>query len=271
MKRTKQFNLVYDVSNFVVQQIRNVDCLKILFVDKEFKVICRQRFQSLNQDMESKLREEIHFLLKPTSSPYRSEYSQMILNLTLLREHLLNLKRNVLIDVESTFQEQTKSKLGFCERVVSNTSPTSDLQAHIGMCPVSHAILEIIKTQILQICRSTAYDSSVIKSKVQTLVGETRMLLDASISNVDLVIKGRVEFGQTFYEMHGDDQYKLLTDCMHRILSIMEERVTIGTRTITQMAFVSEERMEVRFVKDGGPIVLPFSCNDSAPEQASLS
>jgi hypothetical protein len=253
-----QFNLVNDVSNFVVQQISSFSCLKRIFcVNKEFNVICRQRIESLSRDLEFKLQEEIRFLLNPTSNPDGLEYSQMILNLALLREYLLNLKRNVLVDVESIYEEQTKSKLGFFERV-SNLSLMPEIEVRKILCPISHAILDIIKTRIVLICRGTTDDSEVKRSKVQALVKETRVLLDSNISKVDVVIKGRVEFGQTFYDMHGNDQYKLLTSCMHRILTIMEDRVSIGSRTITQVDFVSEEQMEVRFVKDGGPMKLPF-------------
>jgi hypothetical protein len=261
--------LMHDILDSIVQRVNDIPCLKRLFcVSKGFRISCKQRFAVMNREMESKLREEIRFLLKLEPGYQVSGYPQMLVKLSLSREYLLNSRQNVLDVAESTYELETQSKLDFRElKVKTRNKPKTGSKYVLNSSIASGGrqsrpnMFELIKRHVLQLCRSTTDDSRVIRSKVRAFVRTTRMILDSAILSIDDQTRRIFTLGQEVDRMYGQAVYEGLNSCVLRINAIMEDRVLIGAWTVTQVAFASdpEKQVKVQFVRNSAPFELPFT------------
>jgi hypothetical protein len=116
-----RFNVCDDISDLTAKWVNDIPSLKQLFcVNSAFKQSCKQKIMTMNRDLESKLREEIRFLLTPKAG----SYSETVLKTALYREYLLNSKRTVL---QVAYEQETKSSLDFrALKLKTKMNPKSD-------------------------------------------------------------------------------------------------------------------------------------------------
>jgi hypothetical protein len=186
-----------DILDLVLQRIADIPCLKRLFcASKELQVICKQKFTSMNRNLESKLREEIHFVLTPGSSPHFNEFPQAVLRLSFSREYFLHSKRTALHIAESICKIKTKLSLDFRELKVKTKFKNKKRVAFgvyssvmTGKRSNSLNLLEFMTRDASLLFRSTADSSKVIRSKIRAWVRGVRMTLDSAIFDIDALIR----------------------------------------------------------------------------------
>ena len=213
------------------------------------------------------LREEIRFLLMYEPSSQLSEYPKMLVKLSLFREYFLNSKQTVLQVAESIYEVETQSRLDFRDlKLKTKKNPKTDGIFGVYSSVVSEkqqiglSLLDLTKRDVLLLCRSTTDDSKVIRSKVRALVRAIQSALHSAIIDMDALIRRLFKLGQEVDRMYGQALCERLNTCMLRMNAIMEDRVLIGARTITQLAFVGDPgaQAKVQFVKNSGRFAPPF-------------
>ena len=260
-----RFDVSNDILGLIVQRVNDIPCLKHLFcVNKGFKVNCKKQFTTMNREMESKLRDEIHLLLSEPS-PQVPDYPKLLMKVVLYKEFFLNSKQTVLNDAESAFESETRSIDELKVKTKQNSKTDGLFDDYTSILTAAKKknsnFLESTKQYVSLLCRNTTDDSKAIWSKVRDLVSVVETELDKAILRNDDISRDLFVLGRNADRISGQALHARLDSCMLRIEAIMKDRLLIGARTITQMEFSDNPGVQpkVEFVRNSGLCALPFT------------
>ena len=240
----------------VVQHIESLPCLRMLFcVSKGFNFYCRNRFISLNRNMEATIRDDVQYMLKndcTSDHAMESTFVWQLLQVILMREKVLRANRKVRLDVNSIFEAARLSRAELQHKIESSKLRLETLrdelaQRRVGKSKNSRAadmlrnatmVADQFKDDTLILTQENARALRAMNMRLKALLRKSSRCLKKNLKEIEKVSRKcwnlAVILGSASWIAD-------LKATMQRINAALADRLRMGARTRTKFELVQAE------------------------------
>ena len=257
-----------DIGMIVAQHIHSIPCLRILFcVNKAFCIFCRQRFISINREMETSICDDVQYMIKnDTTSMYGTESTFVwhLLQVVLMREKVLRVNRRVRLDVNSLFEAARTSRAEFQQKVDASNQRLQALRDElltkrksthrnpqtVELLRDATIVADKFKDDAAQLSQENARALRAMGTRLRALLRKSNQCLRRNLREIDKVTRKcwalAAELGSPAWAAG-------LRAASRRIDAALDGRLRLGARARSRFDIVREDgrcRVAVSFVPD---------------------
>ena len=253
----------------IVQHIQSLPCLRMLFcVNKGLSFFCKQRFITLNREMEAKISEDVQYMLKSdttTEHGMENTFVWQLLQVVRMREKVLRANRKVRLDVNSIFEAARISRVELQQKIESSNQRVQALQDELASrkrgVPRNHRAVDLLreaklvadqfKDDTANLSRENSRAMRAMGARLRALLRKSSRCLKRNIREIDRVTRKCWSLAAI---LGSDSWIADLRAAVRRLDAALADRLRMGARAPSRFELVHEPagccQVAVRFVRE---------------------